>query len=89
MNLCFIIGRIISEIKFDFVIGNKCFEKEKISVVRFKIKVSENEINIIGYNNIADICYRRLENGNIIFLKGNIKTNGNIEIENIKLIDRY
>ena len=51
MNFCFLIGKIISEIKFDFVIGNKCFQKEKISVVRFKIRVSKEEIYIIGYNN--------------------------------------
>ena len=40
MNICFIIGKIISKIEFDFVIGdNKSFKNDKISVVRFKLKL--------------------------------------------------
>ena len=88
MNICFIIGKIISKIEFDFVIGdNKSFKNKKVSVVRFKLKLlDENVLNIIGYNNIADFCYQRLKIGENILIQGFINNSGEIEIKNIILI---
>ena len=88
MNLCFIMGKIVSEVKFDFVIGNKCLEKEKISVARFSVDVFGEKINVICYNKIADFCYQKLVVGNFVFIKGFLKTNGNVEMEGIELINR-
>ena len=88
MNICFIIGKIISKIEFDFVIGdNKSFKNDKISVVRFKLKLlDENVLNIIGYNNIADFCYQKLKIGENVLIQGFINNSGKIEIKNIILI---
>ncbi len=88
MNICFIIGKIISDVEFDFIIdNNKGFKNDKISVVRFKLKLlDENVLNIIGYNNIADFCYQRLKIGENILIQGFINNSGEIEIKNIILI---
>ena len=83
MNICFLIGKIISEIKFDFVIDEEGFGK-KISIVRFCIDVLEERINVVGYNKLADFCYQKLNIGNIVFIEGFLRTDGKIEIKNIK-----
>ena len=87
MNICFLIGKIISEIKFDFIIdNNSSLGKEKISIVRFKISLlDKTEINIIGYNKIADWCYLKLNIGDNIFLEGFIEF-GKIEIREVWLL---
>ena len=88
MNICFLIGKIISKIEFDFVIGdNKSFKNRKISIVRFSLKLLDrNIVNIIGYNNVADFCYQKLKIGENVFIQGFINNSGEIEIKNIILI---
>ncbi len=88
MNICFLIGKIISKIEFDFVIGdNKNFKNRKISIVRFGLKLlDKNIVNIIGYNNVADFCYQKLKIGENVFIQGFINNSGEIEIKNIILI---
>ena len=88
MNICFLIGKIISKIEFDFVIGdNKNFKNIKISIVRFGVKLLDrNSVNIIGYNNVADFCYQKLKIGENVFIQGFINNSGEIEIKNIILI---
>ena len=82
MNLCFIIGKIISEIKYDFIIGSK-----NISIVRFNLKILEGSIiNVIGYDNIADFCYRKLNIGNNIFLEAILNTKGDVKINKIEIL---
>ena len=85
MNSCFLIGKISSKIKFNFVIGSKSsFKKEKISIVEFEIKLLDGSlIKIIGYNEIADLCYRQLEKGDMICVYGKINTNMEIVIKEI------
>ena len=87
MNECFVIGKIISDIKFDFVIGNEenFSKKENISVVRFCLELlDKNKIYVIGYNFISDFCYQKLKINDYILIEGNIKTKGYIEIENVE-----
>ena len=88
MNICFLIGKIISEVEFDFVIGNnKYFKNEKISVIRFKVELlDENVTCVIGYNFIADFCYQKLKIGENVFIKGLINNVGEIEIKDIIFI---
>ena len=82
MNLCFIIGKIISEIKYDFIIGSK-----NISIVRFNLKILEGSIiNVIGYDNIADFCYRKLNIGDNIFLEAILNTKGDVKINKIEIL---
>ena len=87
MNICFLMGKIISDVKFDFVIGNNKYLKNgKISVVRFKVELlDENVVNIIDYNDIADFCYQKLDKNYNVIVEGIIKTEGYIEIEDIEL----
>lgn len=89
MNECFVIGKIISDIKYDFVIGNEGYfsKKEKISVVRFCLELlDKNRICVIGYNSIADFCYQKLNTENNVFIEGFLKLDGNIEMKNIELM---
>ena len=80
MNICFLIGEIISEIKFDFVISNK--KINKISRIEFYIKLKNNNIiKIIAYNELADKCFRELEKEEIIIIQGRINTLGEVEPE--------
>ena len=83
MNICFLIGKIISDVKFDFVIGNnKYFKNEKISVVRFKVELLDGNVeNVIAYNKIAEECYRKLEKGSLVNILGELDTKMEIEIK--------
>lgn len=81
MNICFFIGKIVSEIKFDFIIDN-----HNISIVRFKIKIEDGTIiKVKGYNKIADRCYRKLEKGNFIFVLGKVNSKLEIIIKEIEI----
>lgn len=83
MNICFFIGKIISDIDFKFIVNNRKYN----SIVIFQIELNNKSIiTLKGYNEIADFCYRNLEKNNIIiavtFL--NSKLEGILEkIENL------
>lgn len=66
MNTCFLIGKIVSDIKFDFMIYSR-----HTSIVQFYIKDKrKNIIKIVGYDKIADYCYKNLKKNNIVFIEG-------------------
>ena len=76
MNLCFLIGKIVSDIKFDFILNSK-----NISIVRFEVELSnKSTIKVKGYNNVADFCYNKLEINNKIFIFGSLYNNRHIII---------
>lgn len=87
MNLCFLIGKIVSKIEFDFLIDNGKISKQ-ISIARFNLQIDkENIVKIFVYNNFADIVYRELKLGDNIGIEGSLKTNGYIKLEKyIKMI---
>ena len=69
MNTCFLIGKIVSDIKFDFMIYSKY-----TSIVQFYIKDKrKNIIKIVGYDKIADYCYKNLKKNNIVFIEGRME----------------
>ena len=71
MNEIFLIGEIVSEIKFDFIINNK----EK-SIARFFIKTIDNQdVEVRAYSKLADFSYSKLEIGKFIFLYGKLRKN--------------
>ena len=81
MNICFLIGKIISDIEFEFIIKSK-----NKAISKFKLKTIDNNIiEIYGYDEIADNCYIKLQKGDNIIINGEIRSNGKIEI---KLIDK-
>ena len=82
MNLCFIIGKIINNINFDF-----CINGENISIAYFNILINkDNVIKLIGYNEIADYCYSNLKVGEQIFIKGKIRNDYILIEEIVKII---
>lgn len=87
MNICFLSGKIVSEIKFEFIYNSKKY----ISVAKFKIetKNADNYKNnianinyIYAYNEIADKIYANYEKGFIISIIGYIESN-KVIIKNI------
>ena len=63
MNICFFIGKIISDIDFKFIVNNRKYN----SIIIFQIELNNKSIiTLKGYNEIADFCYRNLEKNNII-----------------------
>lgn len=79
MNLCFFIGRVVSEIQFDFILNSK-----DISIVRFSIELENKSIVIVkGYNEIADYCYKNLITGSIVGVQGSLNSNKEIIIIDI------
>lgn len=80
MNLCFAIGKIISEIEFEFIINSK-----NISVAMFEIELSNKSIiKVNGYNEIADICYQNLAKGEIVTIYGSLNNEMEIVINEIE-----
>lgn len=82
MNICFFIGKIISEIKFDFILNSK-----DISIAVFYIQLLNGSIiKVKGYNEIADYCYSNLEQEMIIQIQGTINQKMEIIIEEIEVV---
>ena len=79
MNLCFFIGKVCSNINFEFILNSK-----DISVCIFDIELSNGSIiKVKGYNEIADYCYINLKENIIVSIEGYIANNQEIVIENI------
>ena len=63
MNICFFMGKIVSDIDFQFIIH----DRRNISIAIFEVELkNKSKITVVGYNELADICYRNLEKNNII-----------------------
>ena len=82
LNEVFLIGKIITEIEFKFIIHSK-----NISIAKFKIITLSDEqvIHIVAYNEMADFAYRRLNKNDIICINGYIESN-NIIIKKIDIV---
>ncbi len=82
INMCFLIGKIVSEIEFDFILNSK-----NISIVNFLLELNNKSvISIKGYNKIADFCYSKLDIGDNIMIYGNIDNKMEIIIEEINFM---
>ena len=75
MNEIFIIGKVISKIEYKFIVDSK----KHFAKAEFEMEIEEQKFKVKGYNNIADFCYRKLDENDKIFING--KINGNMEIE--------
>ena len=72
MNEVFLMGKVITEVKFDFVLKSKRIK----SIVKFQIKTINGEtINIAGYNELADYIYRKIKCGNNVLINGYLAKN--------------
>lgn len=83
MNICFEIGKIVSEIEYKFIIKSK-----NKAIVQLWIETSDNnKIYIVGYDNIADKIYNMFEKGDFISFCGKIE-NDKIIIEDLEEIKK-
>ena len=73
MNICFFIGKIISDVKFNFIISkDKSFKNCKnTSIAKFDlILANKTIIKVVCYDELADFCYSNLKLRNIVFVSG-------------------
>lgn len=83
MNICFLYGKIISEIDFKFVYNSKKY----ISVVKFEIEIQNNfhitTLPVFAYNELADEIYSEYEKNNFVMIVGRIENN------NVNILEAY
>ena len=80
MNLCFLMGKVVSDVKFEFILNSR-----NISIAVFNIELMNKSIvTVKAYNEIADICYRYLKKGMFINIEGYIDDKMKIVVEEIK-----
>ena len=71
MNEVFLIGKIISDIKFKFIINSK-----NKAIAWFEIETNDKQIvRIQEYNQLADFAYSQLNKNNKVFINGYIENN--------------
>ena len=81
MNLCFIIGKVVSEIEFKFIINSK-----HISVAIFEIELrNKTVIKVKEYNEIADMCYQNLIKGEIVTIYGSLNNEMEVVINELEI----
>ena len=82
MNLCFLKGKIISNIEFNFIL-----ESHHISIVIFELELSNNSIvTVKAYDEIADWCYQNLVKNDWVALKGNLNSKMEIILHDINYL---
>ncbi len=66
MNLCFTIGKIVSNVEFNFLYNSKF-----TSIAKCKIMLNNKSvIKIFGYDDIADFLYSKIRKNNLVFIYG-------------------
>ena len=75
MNICFILGKVISEVEFKFIYNSK-----DVSISIFKIMLkNKSTIKCMTYNDVADYIYRNVKIDDMLLIEGKIH-NDSIEI---------
>ena len=82
MNEVFIIGKVITEVKFDFILNS-----EHISVARFRVITvrDKQEIEIMAYDEMADYVYANLKHEDIVMINGYLEY-GKVILEDIQIL---
>lgn len=76
MNICILIGKIVSTIEFKFIIKSK-----HKSIAYFDMELSNKSIiKAIAYDAMADLVYRKYKINQTIIIEGKIRTDGVVEI---------
>ena len=71
MNEVFLIGKIISDIEFKFIINSK-----NKAITWFEIETTDKQIvREQSYNQLADFAYSKLNSNDKVFINGYIETN--------------
>lgn len=81
MNEVFLIGKIISDIEFKFIINSK-----NKAIACFEIETADKQMVIIQvYNQLADFTYSKLNTNDKVFINGYIEDN----VVKVKFINIY
>ena len=81
MNEVFLIGKVISDIEFKFIINSK-----NKAIARFEIETANKQIvRIQAYNQLADFAYSKLNKNDKVFINGYIEAN----VVKVKCINIY
>ncbi len=81
MNEVFLIGKIISDIEFKFIINSK-----NKAIACFEIKTADKQIvRMQTYNQLADFAYSKLNTNDKVFINGYIEAN----VVKVKFINIY
>lgn len=81
MNEVFLIGKIISDIEFKFIINSK-----NKAIACFEIETADKQIvRIQAYNQLADFTYSKLNKNNKVFINGYIEAN----VVKVKFLNIY
>ncbi len=81
MNEVFLIGKVISDIKFKFIINSK-----NKAIIWFEIETNDKQIvRIQAYNQLADFAYSKLNKNDKVFISGYIEDN----VVKVKCINIY
>ena len=84
MNEVFLIGKIITDIDFKFIINSK-----NIFNALCEIELLDKErVKVKAYNEMADFCYSRLNQNNWIFVNGKVESEGIINIFFLKKLKK-
>lgn len=75
MNEVFLIGKIITNIEFKFMINSK-----NISIAKFEIEIISNKqtISLKAYDEIADFVYSSFSKNDIVMINGYLDNNGEV-----------
>ena len=84
INLCFLYGKIISELDFEFVYNSK----RHISKITFLMEIYQNKqkkciVPIKAYDLLADNIYQNAKNGDYIYAVGEVENNC-VEVKEIE-----
>ena len=80
MNICFLIGKILNDIDFKFIVDDKKY----YAIAIFQIELNNKSvITVKGLNEIADYCYGNLNKNDYCVIEGTIASNFNILLQNI------
>ena len=73
INICFLMGKITSEIEFKFFYNSK----KHVSMVEFFMNTYKENLQVLvrGYDEIADTVYKKFSINNSINLMGFIENN--------------
>ena len=80
MNEVFLIGKVITEVDFKFIINSTRLSKAKFSIETLE---DGKMINIVAYDEMSDYIYRNVKSEDIIMINGYIENNVIIKEINI------
>ena len=83
MNIGLIIGKIVRDIEFKFIINNKKYYS--ISILKVELD-NKSIVTVKAYNDIADWCYKNLLKNDNVAIYGNLNSKMEIVVEEIEII---